>query len=146
MDYSFSEKIMRALGKVITWRIVQTIAQVIIGFIVTGSLLTGLKFAALGLIVNTTCYYLHERAWNKISWARIYDNKLIFNELHRRAIAKSFTWKIVVLLDQWAIAFFVTSNNSQSFTYAVILTTVGSILFWTHERIWNSITTGKVIN
>jgi len=146
MGYSFSERAFRAMGKLVTWRIVQTIMQIIIAFIITGSIITGLKFAGLSFVVNTACYYLHERVWNKFNWARVYDETLGFSELQRRTIAKAITWKMIALADQWVIAFFITDNKTQSLIYALVITTVSSIAYWLHERAWNRLRAGKVVN
>jgi uncharacterized membrane protein len=37
---------------------------------VSGSLTAGLGFAGFALVVNSVLYFLHERAWNRVDWAK----------------------------------------------------------------------------
>ena len=54
---------LRSLLKAISWRIVGTLDTMILGWIITGSPLMGLKIGALELITKFVLYYFHERIW-----------------------------------------------------------------------------------
>lgn len=56
---------LRHILKTITWRIVGTIDTVILGYIITGDINTGLKIGGIELITKMILYYLHERFWYK---------------------------------------------------------------------------------
>lgn len=62
----FYEKAMRSLGKVVTWRITVTGSNLVAGWIATGNIWGGLEVAGILLVVNSTLYFLHERAWNRV--------------------------------------------------------------------------------
>jgi uncharacterized membrane protein len=64
------EKWPRSLIKVISWRIVVTLSNFLGAWWASGSLTAGLGFAGFALVVNSTLYYLHERGWNRINWAK----------------------------------------------------------------------------
>ena len=62
----FYEKVMRSIGKVVTWRVLVTITNTIGGYLASGSWTVGLGVASFALVVNSILYYFHERAWNRI--------------------------------------------------------------------------------
>lgn len=55
----------RHILKSISWRMVGTIDTMILGWIVTGNPLTGLKIGILEILTKMTLYFLHERIWYK---------------------------------------------------------------------------------
>ena len=57
----------RHLAKTITWRIIGTLDTMCVGWIITGSPMTGLKIGGFEILTKMTLYYLHERAWFKIN-------------------------------------------------------------------------------
>jgi len=70
MSTSISERIPRSLAKVLTWRIIMIIQYFAIGYYTTGSIAFGAALAGFTTIVNSTLYFLHERAWNSTDWDR----------------------------------------------------------------------------
>ena len=55
----------RSILKTISWRIVGTLDTMLLGWIITGDPLVGLKIGALELVTKFVLYYLHERVWLK---------------------------------------------------------------------------------
>ena len=53
----------RHILKTLTWRIVGTIDTMLLGWLITGSPLVGLKIGALELFTKFALYYFHERIW-----------------------------------------------------------------------------------
>jgi uncharacterized membrane protein len=60
-----SSSLKRHLLKTISWRAVGTIDTIILGWIITGDPLTGLKIGALEVLTKMTLYFIHERVWYK---------------------------------------------------------------------------------
>lgn len=58
----------RHLLKTISWRIIGTLDTVILSWIITGNPLMGVKIGMLEVITKMLLYYLHERAWYRISF------------------------------------------------------------------------------
>ena len=54
---------LRSLFKTISWRIVGTLDTMLLGWLITGSPLVGLKIGVLELITKFVLYYVHERIW-----------------------------------------------------------------------------------
>jgi uncharacterized membrane protein len=70
MSFNFTENNVRSIGKVITWRLIQTINHTLLGWWASGSWTTGLQVAGIALVVNSFYYWAHERIWNKIQWGK----------------------------------------------------------------------------
>jgi len=58
----------RSIAKTITFRIIATLATIILVLVFTGSLTLAGTIGALDLVSKLIIYYTHERAWDKISW------------------------------------------------------------------------------
>ena len=59
--------VKRHVAKTITWRIVGTLDTMIIGWLITGNPITGLKIGGIELITKMILYYFHERIWFKMN-------------------------------------------------------------------------------
>jgi uncharacterized membrane protein len=67
----FYEKVMRSLGKVVSWRILVTITNFIGGWLASGSWKVGIGVVGFALVVNSILYFFHERIWNKINKGKV---------------------------------------------------------------------------
>jgi uncharacterized membrane protein len=139
----FEESHLRTVVKVISWRIFITISHLVNAFIVTGSLLMGLKIAGLALVINSTLFWIHDRAWNYFQWNRKKDIRLEFSEGQTRSVSKIFTWRILITFSNFLIPFIITGSWGSAAIFAGMATVVNMIIFWSHERFWNWIKWGK---
>ena len=57
----------RHIAKTISWRIIGTLDTIILSGIITGSWEIGLVIGGVEVITKMVLYYLHERAWYKLS-------------------------------------------------------------------------------
>ena len=64
------EKLKRSLAKTVSWRLVGTIATIIISYLITGTLALAFSIGIIELISKLFLYFFHERAWNKIKWGK----------------------------------------------------------------------------
>jgi uncharacterized membrane protein len=55
----------RHIAKTFTWRIVGTVDTMLLGWLISGNPLIGLKIGLLELITKMVLYYFHERIWYK---------------------------------------------------------------------------------
>lgn len=60
----------RHIAKTITWRVIGTIDTMVLAWIITGDPLTGLKIGGVEVFTKMILYYLHERAWYRISFGK----------------------------------------------------------------------------
>jgi uncharacterized membrane protein len=58
----------RHVMKTITWRLVGTIDTILIGWVISGNPLIGLKIGSVEIITKMILYYLHERVWYKTNF------------------------------------------------------------------------------
>ena len=139
----YTETYFRTIAKIISWRVLITFSHMINAFVITGSLLTGLKIAGLALIINSTLFWIHERGWNIIQWNRKENERLNFSEGQSRSISKIINWRILITVSNFLIPFVMTGSWGQAVLFAGMATIVNMILFWGHERIWNTVRWGK---
>lgn len=66
----FKEGHPRTISKSVTWRILISISNFVIPFIITGSWKAAAAFFTIATIMNAVIYYSHERIWNRISWGK----------------------------------------------------------------------------
>ncbi len=76
---SASSKLRHAI-KTVSWRIVGTIDTMMMGWIVSGNPMTGLKIGGLELITKMGLYYLHERVWYRSDYGLIIEEPKIIQE------------------------------------------------------------------
>lgn len=65
------EKPSRSVVKTISWRALGTLDTITISFIVTGNLTMAASIGTIELVTKMILFYVHERAWNKISFGRV---------------------------------------------------------------------------
>jgi uncharacterized membrane protein len=67
---TFLEGQPRSISKVISWRVLITISNFFIPFILTGSWGQAVLFAGTATLVNMGLYWGHERLWNTVRWGK----------------------------------------------------------------------------
>ena len=145
MKKKYNENQLRSIGKTISWRVLLTISHIVNAFIITGSIITGLKIAGLAAVINSILFWLHERIWNIVSWNRLKNKKIVFSEAHSRSISKIISWRIIITINNFLIPFLITGSWQTGFLFLTSATVINMFLFWSHERIWNRISWGKNI-
>jgi uncharacterized membrane protein len=60
-----AEDNLRHILKTVTWRIIGTIDTMILGWLISGDPVIGLKIGSFELATKMILYYLHERVWFK---------------------------------------------------------------------------------
>nr|WP_299341434.1 DUF2061 domain-containing protein [Allomuricauda sp.] len=64
-------------------------------------------------------------------------------EKPKRSIAKSISWRIIGTLDTIIISWIVTGTLTLAFSIGLVELVTKMVLYFFHERIWNSIGWGK---
>ncbi|WP_127138336.1 DUF2061 domain-containing protein [Flagellimonas oceanensis] len=65
------------------------------------------------------------------------------SESPKRSIVKSISWRVVGTLDTILISWVVTGTLSLAFSIGLVELVTKMVLYFFHERIWNSIKWGK---
>ena len=65
-----TESHSRSIAKAISWRVTGTLDTFLISWLITGKPLLASGIAATEVLTKVTLFYVHERAWTRISWGR----------------------------------------------------------------------------
>lgn len=65
-----TERRMRTIVKAITWRATATFITTALVYVFTGKLALAAQVGVLEMLLKILAYYLHERAWGRVSWGR----------------------------------------------------------------------------
>ena len=63
----------RSLVKAVSWRVTGSIDTFILSWIITGNPMIAGTISAVEVVTKIGLFYLHERAWAKISWGKVRD-------------------------------------------------------------------------
>jgi uncharacterized membrane protein len=61
---------IRSLVKAISWRVTGTIDTFLISWLITGQILLASGIAFTEIITKIFLFWMHERAWNRITWGK----------------------------------------------------------------------------
>lgn len=65
------------------------------------------------------------------------------SESPKRSIVKSISWRIIGTLDTIIISWIITGTLTLAFSIGVVELVTKMVLYFFHERVWNSISWGK---
>ena len=116
----------RHIAKTITWRVIGTLDTLIISWIITGKLATGLKIGIAELLTKMILYYAHERIW-------FLSKNFKSNDRH---IIKSFTWRFVGTIDTILLGWLFSGNPFTGLKIGLVEVMSKLILYYLHEKLW----------
>jgi uncharacterized membrane protein len=64
----------RAIVKAITYRVIVAITLAVISWFYTGNLFETSAVSITYTIIATVVYYVHERAWIKVKWGKVFHS------------------------------------------------------------------------
>lgn len=68
-----------------------------------------------------------------------------FTEDQVRSVGKVITWRVLLTIMNFVYTFAVTGNVKAGLAVAGIAAIINSFIYWTHERVWNSVQWGKEV-
>jgi len=116
----------RHIAKTFTWRFIATSDTILIAFLITGDLNSGVKIGLIEVISKMILYYIHERLWFK---------KGISNP-EKRHIIKTFSWRLIGTLDTIMISGLILGSFLNGGKIGFIETFTKIILYYLHEKLW----------
>lgn len=137
----------RSIIKGITWRMVGTLDTIMLSWLITGNITQALKIGGFEVFTKTMLYFIHERIWLRIDKKQLRDS-------HFKSFGKAVSWRIVGTIDTIIISFiiihFFGGNEPLEVPAIFQASTIGLaelftkiLLFYLHERVWNTIRFGK---
>ena len=129
MKIKFSK---RHLAKTLTWRFIATTDTIIIAYLISGDLNSGLKIGGIEVLTKMILYYSHERIWFKTK----FENSRI------RHLIKSFSWRFIGTIDTVIISGVILGNFVAGGKIGILETFTKIFLYYIHERLWYRIDYG----
>ena len=68
---------------------------------------------------------------------------MAFHEHHGRSLAKTITYRILIVVSNSVVVFALTRNLDTTLNVTGITTVVSTIIYFFHERAWNHVHWGK---
>ncbi len=116
----------RHIAKTLSWRFVGTLDTLILSWLFTGDLFTGVKISALEVISKMILYYMHERVWFNSS----------VSDIKKRHVLKTFSWRLVGTLDTILIGWLISGNPFIGLKIGIAEVVTKMVLYYFHEKVW----------
>jgi uncharacterized membrane protein len=142
-----SEKRHRSLIKGVSWRLVGTADTMLLSWVFTRAVGSALKIGGVEFFTKLILFYLHERIWLALPWARTTATEcglLVLTDERRRSIAKGISWRVIGTVDTILVAFFITGDYSKALSIGATEVITKVLLFYLHERIWQRVQFGRL--
>ena len=119
----------RHIAKTLTWRMVGTLDTIVLGWLVTGNVKTGLSIGGVELATKMILYYVHERVWYQVRVFREASSNV-------RHLLKTITWRFVGTIDTMFLGWLITGDAAVGLSVGglELITKMG--LYYIHERVW----------
>jgi len=132
---------IRSIAKTFVYRIINTLATMIMTLIVfdATTAIAG-AMAMVQIILGSSIYFVYDRAWLFSKWYRLqgFDTKV-------RSLLKTIGYRAIILVAGFILAkVFMTSSNSMALSWTITSMILSMIIYYLHERVWNSIGWGKL--
>ena len=71
------------------------------------------------------------------------DLNMSFVEHYKRSIAKTVTYRVLILIASFMLFYGITGNTRQAAETSIVWNIIGMVLYFLHERLWNLTPWGK---
>ena len=121
--------VKRHIAKTITWRVVGTLDTILLGWLLTGDISTGVSIGAVEFATKMFLYFIHERIWFKVRVFREASSNV-------RHILKTITWRFVGTMDTMFLGWLISGSAEIGLSIGGLELFTKMILYYLHERIW----------
>lgn len=134
----------RTIAKAVIYRALAVLAIMLISVYIMGATWTeASQVGAIVIILGTTIYYIHERAWLFTTWLRLGDGK----DRHYRSLIKTLIYRGLTMIAAFIVATFVLKASTGGATsFALMQAASNMTLFYIVERIFNMTNWGIMID
>ena len=127
--------VKRHIAKTITWRVVGTLDTILLGWLLTGDISTGVSIGAVEFATKMVLYFIHERIWFKVRVFREASSNV-------RHILKTITWRFIGTMDTMFLGWLISGSAEIGLSIGGLELFTKMILYYLHERIWYKILFG----
>lgn len=138
----------RTIIKTISYRVVNTVITLLVTLIVfdTETSVAG-SMALAQLIVGSLVYFIYDRIWTSFKWNVEKSEHIILSESKFRSFLKTIGYRLIIfILGTLTARTIMTSDNIIAIYWALTSNFVSLIIYYLHERCWNLIKRGKIID
>lgn len=130
---------IRTLVKAISYRIVAALTVFILSIVMSYGAGFGIKFVIITMTIGLALFYIHERVWAHIKWAKtdIYDTKL-------RSVAKTISWRIMSFIALFIVGYLLGLSSNDALVWTIVNNIAFITIHYLHERVWNKILWGRL--
>ena len=121
--------VKRHIAKTITWRVVGTLDTILLGWLLTGDISTGVSIGAVEFATKMVLYFIHERIWFKVRVFREASSNV-------RHILKTITWRFIGTMDTMFLGWLISGSAEIGLSIGGLELFTKMILYYLHERIW----------
>jgi len=130
---------LRTITKTISYRFFVMLSLALTGVLFAKPPEWIIKFVILSWTIGLVSFLIHEKVWNM---SNLWREGL--NDLKRRSIAKTVTWRLWSLFVVFMISKFILGgSSSEAAAYTIVSNIFFVVVHYAHERGWNKITWGK---
>lgn len=139
-EIKYTESHLRTIAKLVVYRVIVIITLMLLVLAWGGSEAQAGAVGLAVLVVGSIAYYLHDRAWGLLSWARSLDAV----EAKRRSLVKTITYRLIIVVVAFVTFKVIGMDNNQSASLAVVQALVNMFFYYAVERVFNRLSWGKV--
>ena len=139
-EIKYTESHLRTIAKLVVYRVIVIITLMLLVLAWGGSEAQAGTVGLAVLIVGSIAYYLHDRAWGLIPWAR----SLAAVDAKKRSVVKTITYRLIIVVVAFVTFKIIGMDNSQSASLAVVQALVNMFFYYAVERVFNRLSWGKV--
>jgi len=132
---------LRTLTKTLSYRFFVMLSLILTGLIFAKSGDWIFKFVVLSWTIGLLSFLIHEKLWGL---SNLWRDGL--NDLKRRSVSKTITWRLWSLFVVFMISKFILGgSSSEAVSYTIVSNIFFVVVHYFHERGWNTLTWGKLI-
>ena len=130
------ESHLRSILKGFSWRIIATFTLICIVYFIDGNISAALQVGFMEFFLKLLIYYAHERAWASY----LNDAK----QTPKVSLFKTISWRIIASLTSFLIVIMLLESGSKASIIVTIEFFTKFVVYYLHERLWQSIPLGTV--
>lgn len=102
---------------------------ILLGWLLTGDISTGLSIGVVELATKMLLYFLHERIWFNVRVFREASSKV-------RHLLKTITWRFVGTMDTMFLGWLISGSAEVGLSIGGLELFTKMALYYFHERLW----------
>jgi uncharacterized membrane protein len=133
---------LSTISKTVVYRILCTIGIALLTLGIGGTGAQAGIMALISIVIGLTVYYLHDRAWNLVSWKRDETGR----ESVVRSIVKTIVYRILIMIAVvLVVELVITNDTSTAVAFAIGNFVINLTLYYIVERVANRIEKGRMV-